>query len=53
MRDLLEYVIARHYPDARDAEAPALAVLSAVAERQAALIARLDAGRLHPWRHEY
>jgi uncharacterized protein YdiU (UPF0061 family) len=40
LRDLLEYVIARHYPDARNAEAPALAVLSAVAERQAALIAR-------------
>jgi uncharacterized protein YdiU (UPF0061 family) len=38
-RELLNYVIARHYPDARNAEAPALAVLKAVAERQAQLIA--------------
>ena len=39
MRALLDYVIARHYPEARDADVPALAVLEAVAERQAALIA--------------
>jgi uncharacterized protein YdiU (UPF0061 family) len=39
LRELLEYVIARHYPHARDADVPALAVLSAVAERQAKLIA--------------
>ena len=39
LRELLGYVIARHYPHARDAEVPALAVLSAVAERQAKLIA--------------
>ena len=39
VRALLDYVIARHYPDARDADVPALAVLQAVAERQAALIA--------------
>jgi uncharacterized protein YdiU (UPF0061 family) len=39
MRALLEYVIARHYPAARDAAVPALAVLKSVAERQAALIA--------------
>ena len=39
IRDLLDYVITRHYPDARDADVPALAVLQAVAERQAALIA--------------
>ena len=39
VRELLDYVIARHYPDARDADVPALAVLRAVAERQAALIA--------------
>jgi serine/tyrosine/threonine adenylyltransferase len=38
-RALLDYVIARHYPDARDAKSPALAVLKAVTERQAALIA--------------
>jgi uncharacterized protein YdiU (UPF0061 family) len=39
IRELLDYVIARHYPDAREAHVPALAVLQAVAERQAALIA--------------
>ena len=39
VRALLEYVIARHYPEALDAEAPALAVLKSVAQRQAALIA--------------
>ena len=39
VRALLEYVIARHYPEARDAEVPALAVLRSVAQRQAALIA--------------
>ena len=40
LRDLLSYVIARHYPEAANDEVPALAVLKAVAERQAALIAR-------------
>ena len=39
LRELLTYVIARHYPHARDADVPALALLRAVAERQAALIA--------------
>jgi serine/tyrosine/threonine adenylyltransferase len=39
VRALLEYVIARHYPDALDAEVPALSVLKSVAQRQAALIA--------------
>jgi uncharacterized protein YdiU (UPF0061 family) len=39
VRALLEYVIARHYPEARDADVPALAVLKSVAQRQAALIA--------------
>lgn len=39
VRTLLEYVIARHYPEARDAEVPALSVLRTVARRQAALIA--------------
>lgn len=39
LRALLEYVIARHYPEAHDAEVPALAVLKSVARRQAALIA--------------
>ena len=36
---LLEYVISRHYPAARDSHSPALAVLAAVAQRQVALIA--------------
>jgi uncharacterized protein YdiU (UPF0061 family) len=39
VRALLEYVIARHYPEARDGEVPALSMLKAVAQRQAALIA--------------
>ena len=39
IRALLDYVIARHYPAAADAEVPALAVLREVAHRQAALIA--------------
>src|SRR6185437_9411481 len=37
LRALLEYVIARHYPAATEAEVPALAVLNSVAQRQAAL----------------
>jgi uncharacterized protein YdiU (UPF0061 family) len=36
---LLEYVVGRHYPEAKDAEVPALSVLASVAQRQAALIA--------------
>jgi uncharacterized protein YdiU (UPF0061 family) len=39
IRELLSYVIDRHYPEARDAEVPALAVLKAVSSRQASLIA--------------
>jgi serine/tyrosine/threonine adenylyltransferase len=39
LRELLEYVIARHYPAAREAGSPALAVLKEVAQRQVALIA--------------
>jgi uncharacterized protein YdiU (UPF0061 family) len=39
VRALLDYVIARHYPDARAAAVPALALLEAVVERQAALVA--------------
>ena len=38
VRELLEYVIARHYPAAREADVPALAVLKEVAQRQAALV---------------
>ncbi len=39
VRELLDYVILRHYPKARAADVPAMAVLEAVAQRQAALIA--------------
>ncbi|MGH8290586.1 MAG: protein adenylyltransferase SelO [Steroidobacteraceae bacterium] len=39
VRALLEYVIARHYPQAGSAAVPALAVLEEVSRRQAALIA--------------
>lgn len=39
IQELLNYVIARHYPEARDAEVPAMAVIKAVSERQAKLIA--------------
>ena len=39
LRELLTYVMTRHYPHTRDADVPALALLRAVAERQAALIA--------------
>jgi serine/tyrosine/threonine adenylyltransferase len=38
VRALLDYVIARHYPLAREADVPALAVLKEVAQRQVALI---------------
>jgi len=38
VRELLGYVIARHYPLAREADRPALAVLKEVVQRQMALI---------------
>lgn len=48
IRELLNYVIARHYPEARDAEVPALAVIKAVSERQAKLIADwMSVGFIH------
>ena len=48
VRQLLDYVIARHYPEARGADVPALAVLEAVIERQASLIAEwLRVGFIH------
>jgi serine/tyrosine/threonine adenylyltransferase len=40
LRDLLAYVIARHYPAAREAQSPALAVLKEVTQRQVDLISR-------------
>jgi serine/tyrosine/threonine adenylyltransferase len=39
IRALLEYVIARHYPAAGEADVPALAVLKEVTQRQVALVA--------------
>ena len=48
VNQLLDYVITRHYPEARGADVPALAVLEAVARRQAALIADwLSVGFIH------
>ena len=38
VRELLQYVIGRLYPAAREAEVPALAVLKEVAQRQVALV---------------
>jgi uncharacterized protein YdiU (UPF0061 family) len=40
IKRLMEYVIERHYPEAATAESPALALLQAVIERQAKLIAQ-------------
>lgn len=48
VRTLADYVIDRHYPEARTAENPYLAMLTRVAERQARLIARwLSIGFIH------
>jgi serine/tyrosine/threonine adenylyltransferase len=48
VRQLLDYVISRHYPHARTASNPALAVLEAVAQRQAELLAAwLSIGFIH------
>jgi uncharacterized protein YdiU (UPF0061 family) len=45
---LLDYVVTRHYSQTRDADVPALAVLEAVAQRQAALMADwLSIGFIH------
>jgi serine/tyrosine/threonine adenylyltransferase len=45
---LADYIIDRHFPDARDAEKPRLALLQAVVERQALLIARwMHVGFIH------
>jgi len=38
VRELVQYVIGRYYPAAREAEVPALAVLKEVAQRQVALV---------------
>jgi uncharacterized protein YdiU (UPF0061 family) len=48
VRALADYVIDRHYPDAKAAGAPYLALLEGVAERQALLIARwMRVGFIH------
>jgi uncharacterized protein YdiU (UPF0061 family) len=48
LRQLLDFVIDRHYPDARDTANPALAVLRAVCNRQATLLADwLGVGFIH------
>ncbi|QRI64336.1 YdiU family protein [Shinella sp. PSBB067] len=48
VRVLADHVIERHYPELKGAEKPWLALLDAVAERQAALIARwLGVGFIH------
>ena len=45
---LSDYVIDRHFPDAREAETPRLALIQAVVERQALLIARwMHVGFIH------
>ena len=43
LKALLDYTIARHYPDLSQAEDPALALLKAVMARQAGLVARWTA----------
>jgi uncharacterized protein YdiU (UPF0061 family) len=48
IRELLEYVIARHFPAARQAPVPALAVLKEVTARQVALVTQwLLVGFIH------
>ena len=48
VRKLAEYTIARHYPDLAASPQPILALLQAVAERQAALIAQwMNVGFIH------
>jgi uncharacterized protein YdiU (UPF0061 family) len=48
LRALLDYAIARHYPDLAAAETPALAFLGRVAESQAALVAQwMAVGFIH------
>ena len=48
LKELADYVIARNYPELVDHEAPYLALLNAVIERQAGLIARwMQLGFIH------
>ena len=50
---LADYVIARHYPAASEAEKPYRVLLDGVAARQAELIARWQLIGFHPWCDEY
>ncbi len=48
LRELANYVIARHYPEVEEAERPYLALLEQIMERQASLVARwLQVGFIH------
>ena len=48
VRELADYAIQRHYPDTSDAENPYLAFFAAVADAQAALVARwMNIGFIH------
>ncbi|MGS2744509.1 protein adenylyltransferase SelO [Halomonas sp. LS-001] len=48
LKALADFVIDRHYPDARQAEAPYLALLEAVLQRQAQLVAKwMGVGFIH------
>ncbi len=48
VRELADYVIARHYPDTVDAENPYLAFFAAVIDTQASLVARwMNIGFIH------
>lgn len=48
LRQLADYVIARHYPEARASDRPYRALLAAIVERQADLVARwLGVGFIH------
>jgi serine/tyrosine/threonine adenylyltransferase len=48
VRELADYAIQRHYPDTADAENPYLAFFAAVADSQAALVARwMSIGFIH------
>ena len=48
VRELADYAIQRHYPDTADAENPYLAFFAAVADAQAALVARwMSIGFIH------
>ena len=52
LKALADHVIARHYPEAANADDPYLALLEAVTARQAALVARwMSLGFIHGDEH--